>query len=70
MPVCGPGDNAVNADKAVDEILAMFKEKHGVDVQYLLGKPDKYYQVATTQELEKLRQAVRNIFRLDSWASW
>ena len=68
MPVMGPGNNADNADKAIQEILQLIREKYHVSYDKLLHP--KMFQAEMDAELEKLHQAVRGIFRLEAWDSW
>jgi hypothetical protein len=68
MPVMGPDSNEENADKAHQEILQLIKEKYHVSYDHLMHP--KMYKADMDAELEKLHQAIRAIFRLNSWDSW
>lgn len=68
MPVIGPGDNAIYAEKAYEKILAMLRNEHGIQPDQLCN-PDMFEEEMKA-ELEKLRSAIKNIFRLDAWDGW
>ena len=51
MPVMGPGNNADNADKAIQEILQLIREKYHVSYDKLLHP--KMFQAEMDAELEK-----------------
>lgn len=64
----GPGDNQINADSAVDEILSILKNKYGIRYDKLCHP--NLFQEDVSINLKLLRDAVRELFKIDCQDSW
>ncbi len=69
MPVMGPSDRQDDADRAFEEIAALLKTNYGVsDIRE--EETWGLCKVQFNQQRRKLRQALREVFKYDSYNSF
>lgn len=68
MPCMGPDENKEGALQAFQEIMELLESKYSIYPNKLLHP--KLNQEEMDAAVEKLKAALLDIFRIESWDSW